>query len=231
MNGPRRATLRWALGGLALLLVSVGALGAAWQAVLSNRERSTTPPGKLVDIGGYRLHLWCMGTGSPTVILESGLSGGAFEWGYVQPVVARQQRVCSYDRAGLGYSDPGPRPRTTKQMVRELGALLDSAGIDDQLVLVGQSYGGFNVRVFATQHPARVAGIVLADTSHEDQRRRFADAKAPTGEVPAMLPYVMPVAAALGIPRLVGFGAGLETWAIDPHLRHFVDATRCRRSA
>jgi pimeloyl-ACP methyl ester carboxylesterase len=115
-------------------------------------------------------------------------------------------------------------------MVRELAALLERAGIDDQLVLVGHSSGGFNVRVFATQYPARIAGLVFADTSHEDQRPRFAAAKAPTGEMPALLPYVIPAAASVGITRLVGFGAGLSIDAIHPRLRQFVNAVRFQTS-
>ncbi len=111
-------------------------------------------------------------------------------------------------------------------MVRELSALLDRAGITGPLVLAGQSSGGFNIRVFATQNPSRVAGLVFADTSHEDQRARFAEAGAPAGEMPAVLPYVIPAAAAVGITRLVGFGAGLEIEKTHPDLRAYANAVR-----
>src|SRR5688572_15908673 len=122
-----RWTRRILIGVVALIVV--GALcGASYQAWATNRDLAAhSPPGKLVDVGGHRLHLWCTGSGSPTVILDSGLGGHAFDWGGVQPEVATFTQVCSYDRAGMGYSDAGPRPRTSQQIVRELVALLDKS--------------------------------------------------------------------------------------------------------
>jgi pimeloyl-ACP methyl ester carboxylesterase len=103
--------------------------------------------GRMVDIGGYRLNINCTGTGSPTVILDSGLGEPALSWNGVQAGVARFTRVCSYDRAGYGQSDPGPQPRSSLQVARELHALLERSQTPGPYVLVGHSFGGYNVRV------------------------------------------------------------------------------------
>lgn len=119
------------------------------------------------------LNLDCRGQGRPTVILESGLGVPAIGWIKVQPEVANFARVCSYDRAGYGWSESGPEPRTSLQCARELKALLDAAGEKGPYLLVGHSVGGFNVRVFAGQYPREVAGVVLVDASHEDEVARI----------------------------------------------------------
>jgi pimeloyl-ACP methyl ester carboxylesterase len=151
----RRALIR-----LAGFLVVVVAAGATYEWIASRRDLSATPPpGRLIDVGGHRLHIWCSGTGTPAVILESGLGGPAVSWGFVQPEVARFTRVCSYDRAGLGYSDPGPSPRTARRIARELADLLRGSGITDPLVLVGASSGGFSMRIFASEHTERISGL------------------------------------------------------------------------
>src|SRR5262245_17627964 len=171
---------RWTtriLAGFAGLLLFAGVSGATYQWIATRRDLAATPPpGRLVDIGGYRLHLWCTGSGKPAVILESGLGGGAFSWPYVQREVAGFTQVCSYDRAGFGYSDPAPGPRTSRQIARELHQLVERGGIEESLILVGASFGGFTARVFASDYPERIAGLVLVDASHENQRERYAAA-------------------------------------------------------
>src|SRR6185369_5729131 len=97
-----------------------------------------------------------------------GLGGSTADWGFVQPEVARFTRVCSYDRAGMGYSDPGPSPRTSRRIASELAELLAHSGMTESVVLVGGSIAGFDVRVFAFDHAERVAGLVLVDATHED---------------------------------------------------------------
>lgn len=124
--------------------------------------------GRSVDVGGYALNLNCTGQGSPTVILEAGLGVPAISWRPIQSEVAKFTRVCSYDRAGYDWSDPGPLPRTAAQNVKELHALLQSAAEKPPYLLVGHSYGGAYVRVYAAQYPADVTGLVLADTGNED---------------------------------------------------------------
>jgi pimeloyl-ACP methyl ester carboxylesterase len=121
-------------------------------------------------VGGRRLHLYGTGKGSPTVVLEAGAGDFSFDWSYVQPGVAQFTRVCSYDRAGYAWSDPGPRPRTGRQLAVELHTGLRRAGIRGPYVLVGQSFGGFLVRAFARYYPKEVVGMVLVDCLHEDSR-------------------------------------------------------------
>jgi pimeloyl-ACP methyl ester carboxylesterase len=138
------------------------------------------PPGKLVDVGGWRLHLNCTGevrASQPTVILEAGVGDFSVEWSLVQPGVAQFARVCSYDRAGDGWSDLGPHPRTLRQIVYELRTLLDKGGVKPPLVLVGHSYGGWLVRLYASTYPAEVAGMVLVEAGADNPRRMLPDGK------------------------------------------------------
>ncbi len=136
------------------------------------------PPGRLVDVGGWRLHLHCTGQrapGAPLVVLEPGIGDFSVEWSLVQPEVATFARVCSYDRAGDGWSEMGPHPRTFRQIVYELRTLLDRAGERPQYVMVGQSYGGWLVRTYRASHPAEVAGMVLVDAGEDDPQRIMPD--------------------------------------------------------
>jgi pimeloyl-ACP methyl ester carboxylesterase len=123
---------------------------------------------------GARLFLDCRGSGPRTVVLDSGLGvDSTATWAEVRPAVARFARVCQYDRAGMGTSPPGPRPRTSQRMVDELRALLRAAGIEPPYVLVGASFGGLNAQLFASEHPREVAGVVLVDGLHPDLDRRI----------------------------------------------------------
>jgi pimeloyl-ACP methyl ester carboxylesterase len=137
-------------------------------------------PGQLVDVGGWRLHLNCTGearAGQPTVILEAGLGDFSVEWSLVQPGVARFARVCSYDRAGDGWSELGPHPRTLRQIVYELHTLMERAGERGPFVLVGHSYGGWLVRVYQATYPNDVVGMVLVEAGAIDPWRMTADGK------------------------------------------------------
>jgi pimeloyl-ACP methyl ester carboxylesterase len=129
-----------------------------------------SPPGRLVDIGGYKLHLHCTGSGSPTVVFENGSADFSFVWDLVQPSVSKFTRACSYDRAGSAWSDPGPMPRSFEQIKVELHTALEKAGIRGPYVMVGQSYGGFLVRAFAEKYKSDVVGVVLVDAAHENER-------------------------------------------------------------
>lgn len=165
--------LRWlriAALSLCALVILLAAAGACYQAIGTPLDASRFPEGgRLVNAGGHRLMLNCTGAGSPTVILEAGWGDVSIEWRSVQPEIAKFSRVCSYDRAGYGGSDPGPMPRTSIQIATELHALLRNAGETPPYILVGHSFGGYNVRVFNGLYPNEVAGIVLADATQEDQ--------------------------------------------------------------
>jgi len=160
--------------GSAALISALASLGAIYQVVATRlSENKHPPPGRLVDVGGYRLHVQCAGPevadgGGPTVVMDAGIGECSLGWCLVQPEVAKFARVCTYDRAGLGWSDPAPTARTSRRIVEELHALLVNAGIKPPYVLVGHSFGGLNVRLYATRFPGEVAGMVLVDACHED---------------------------------------------------------------
>lgn len=127
------------------------------------------PPGRFASLGTHRLHYHCIGSGEPTVVIDAGLGGSGLDWTSVQREVAAFTRVCTYDRAGYGWSDPGPAPRTTARTVDELRALLASAGETPPFVLVGHSFGGVTVRLMAATHPAEALGLILVESSHPDE--------------------------------------------------------------
>ncbi len=132
-------------------------------------------PGELVDIGGYSLHIYCEGEGGPTVIIDAGLGDSSLRVRALQDSIAEFTQVCAYDRAGYAWSDAGPEPRTSQQIVDELALLLDGAGLEGPFVLVGHSFGGLNVNLFASEHPDLVAGVVLVDSSHPDQMNQMSE--------------------------------------------------------
>ena len=168
-SGKRRLSqlVRIVLGVLALLIGLVG-MGAGYEAVMANGDAARYPaPGRLVDVGGYRMHIACMGSGSPTVVLNSGAGGFSAEWSLVQPELAKTTRVCGFDRAGMGWSEPGPAPRSPAHIADELHTLLTNAGIDGPIVLVAHSAGGKHARLYAQRHAEQVAGIVLVDARSE----------------------------------------------------------------
>lgn len=139
-------------------------------------------PGKRIDLGTHRLYIDCRGEGSPTVIIDAGMGGFSLEWRNVQTRLSQRVRVCSYDRAGYGHSDSGPGPRTSARIAEELHLLLKKAEIPGPYLLVGHSFGGYNIRYFAHTYPQETAGLVLIDASHPGQFERF-----PRQQLPASL--------------------------------------------
>jgi len=173
----KRRILRWIgylLAGLAGLVVVLAIVGAIYQSVESSNDlRTHSPPGRLVDVNGYKMHLYCLGDGSPTVILESGLNDSWLYWYRVQPAVAKFTRVCSYDRAAVGWSDAQPEPPHSQNIALHLHSLLNNAGVKPPYVLTGHSIGGIHIRVYQNMYPSDVVGMVLVDSSHPDQMKRF----------------------------------------------------------
>jgi len=214
-NGrPRRRRIfiwlkRLGIGSVVLLILVI-VTGLAVQAYhTANAIRRYPPPGKLVDIGGFRLHLQDAGSGTPTVILEDGGLGESLGWVPIQPEVAKFTRVVSYDRAGCGWSDPSPADRTGKQVAKELNKLLEQAEIPGPYVLVGASDGGFVIRLFTHEHPDKVAGMVLVDASHEAAYAQMPESQKKVDADLNRLVKVVRVLAPLGIGRWVIPSKGL----------------------
>ena len=160
--------------GLLALIVFLLTAGVIYQAVGAAADaRRYPPPGQLVSVGEYSLHLHCTGEGSPTVILETLAGGTSANWGWVQPEIAQTTRVCAYDRAGRGWSEAGAPAQDLWGTAEDLHTLLQNAGNEGPYVLVGHSIGGLYVRAFAHQYPDEVAGVVLVDASHPEQFDRY----------------------------------------------------------
>lgn len=170
-----RASIRisgLAIAGLTALATAAGAAGATTSPA---EPVVPEPPGELVDVDGHAMHLFCTGDGSPTVVLDTGLGDASVNFWPLQETISEFTRVCTYDRAGYGWSEPGPEPRTSQQIVDELAALLEAGGETGPYVLAGHSFGGLNMILFAAEHPADVAGVVLIDSSHPDQTTALAE--------------------------------------------------------
>ena len=161
----RSLTRRLVLYPLFVALVIAG-VGGSYETIQERVDRSTTAmPGHLVDVGGRRLYVHCTGSGSPTVVLVSGLAETSVYWGgWIAPAVAQNTTVCAYDRAGQGWSDPPASPQDGAAVAADLHTLLDHAQIPGPYVLVGHSTGGAYIRVFAARYPDQVAGIVFLDS-------------------------------------------------------------------
>ncbi|HTS37096.1 MAG TPA: alpha/beta hydrolase [Candidatus Solibacter sp.] len=204
-SSPARPVLRRILTALILLFLLCASAGFLYENVSEARDRRFNPmSGRRFDVGGYKMHIDCIGEGSPAVILDSGLGDTYISWRKVQPQIAKSTRVCSYDRAGLGYSDSSPRPRTSRSIAEELHALLQAASVPPPYVLVGHSMAGYDVRIYSSLYPKEVAGMVLVDASHPDQENRFPpelkNMEASWMREAEFLAYTMP----FGVPRAMG---------------------------
>lgn len=172
------------------------------------------PPGQLVDVGGFRLHINCSGEGTPAVVLDAALGGSSISWTLVQPSLAELTRVCSYDRAGFGWSDPGPFPRTAGRIADELRTLLAKSQVPPPFVLVGHSFGGFVMRVFATRYRTEVAGLVLVDPAHPEDWVRPAPKEQIKIDRGTRLCRIGSGAARRGIARVVAALAGVGAFGL-----------------
>jgi pimeloyl-ACP methyl ester carboxylesterase len=162
-----------------------------------------SPPGKLVDLGGCRLHLHCTGAGHPSIVLDAALGASSLSWSLVQPALAKMSRVCSYDRAGFGWSDAGPMPRTAGRIADELRTLLDRGGVPPPFLLVGHSFGGLVVQIFAQRFRRDTAGMVLVDPAHAEDWARPAPKEQVLIDRGVRLCRYGVIAARIGLARLV----------------------------
>lgn len=188
-KSPSRAKRRLSIA----LLLAVGALAAVPSITIAAEDDEAplvtdslyAAPNRLVEIEpGRRINLHCTGSGAPTIVFDSGLGGGTPAWAPIQPELSKTNRACSYDRAGINFSDPSARASTSQNIVDDLHRTLAAAGIAPPYLLVGHSYGGLNMRLFATTYREEVVGLVLVDPMHEDQSEiyRALDPAKPTAE-------------------------------------------------
>lgn len=199
----RKVTERIVLSLVALAAVALAA-NSGFNAIALRHFRSK-PPGQMYQVNGHRMRIACTGSGSPTIVLDAGLGNDGLIWGGVQPVLAKTTRVCSYDRAGFGWSDALPPPRDADHIADELHGLLAAAKIGGPIVLMGHSISGMYIRDYATRYPAGVVGLIFVDGSTPLQERNPAFkalfAKKPLDGMRALQRRAL---FALGIPRLSG---------------------------
>ena len=178
-------TRTWLLNPVLVILVLL-AVGGVYERIGQSTAPAVAMRGQLVDVGPYRLHLECLGSGGPTVILEPGGGGSAASMGLITPAVARDSRACVYDRAGRGWSDPAESPPDGAQIASDLHSLLNPAHVPGPYVLAGHSFGGLYVRTYAAKYPDEVAGLVLVDSTAADDT----PVSAPTAGSYSMLKHV-----------------------------------------
>lgn len=216
MNNPKKPNpphqRRCRMGGtIALGLAVLLGTGALIQSALTSHEHiQYPPPGQMLSVGDHRLHLNCQGSGQPLVVLESGLSGWSQDWALVQPELAKQTTVCSYDRAGYAWSDEAPESATGLQAVEDLRTLLRTAGLPGSMVVVGHSWGGMLAQLLAQTHPEEVVGLVLVDALHRDQTATMdPDTHARYSRNMRLLTGSATWLAPLGLTRLAGMPASV----------------------
>ena len=166
--------LKWLFVSVAGIVVVALIAGRVYQEISESRDLERyPPPGQMVDVDGHLMHIDCIGEGSPTVILELGVGSASVSWYDIHRRLSKITKTCAYDRPGLGYSEPIDQPKRAADVAEGLHKLLRNAGIDDELVLVGWSAGGVYVREFFRRYPENVRGMLLVDSSHEQQASRI----------------------------------------------------------
>jgi pimeloyl-ACP methyl ester carboxylesterase len=197
----RSRILRWVRRILiagSSLVIALLAGGAAYQWIATRLTEQKHPaPGVLIDVGGRRLHIHSQGSGRPSVVIDAGLTGASYDWETVAAGIAKFTQVCTYDRAGYGWSDPGPRPRTSQQEAAELRTLLEKADVKAPFILLGHSWGGLNARLYASAYPDDIASLVLVDTVNTD----LVPDTEPLGQVSSLFAFLN-WTAYFGTPRL-----------------------------
>ena len=193
--------------------LAASSVAQAWYSA----QAQVPPPGKMIQVGDHRLHLNCQGSGAPVIVLESGLSGWSQDWSKVQPELAKQTTVCSYDRAGYAWSEEARTPRSGVESMEDLRTLLHNAGVQGPLVLVGHSWGGLLVQLYAQHHPDEVRGLVLVDALQHDMYRSMdPDLRASYQRHMALLTGSAAWLAPLGLPRLTNQPASVVLNKLPP---------------
>lgn len=211
-----------------ILVIALAIAGSSgFNAIELHRFRTHEMPGTIYQVSGHAMRIDCTGTGSPTLVLDAGLGNDGLIWGGVQPILSQTTRVCSYDRAGFGWSDPLSSPRDADHIAAELHGLLDAAHINGPIVLMGHSIAGIYIRDYASRYPQQVAGLIFVDGSTPLQQNnaalRAADSKGPPLWIQNLVSRTV---FAVGIPRL--FGACSRTFpGFDAHASHLQAEDRC----
>lgn len=204
-NGKRPHRWRRILGrivvGLIVLVVLLGVAGFTWNELVTRHyQKAYPPPGKMYAVDGHAMHMYCTGTGSPTLVLDSGLGDDWTVWNKVQPELSKTTQVCSYDRSGVGDSDWLPGAHDANTLADQLHALLGVAGIHKPFVLAGHSIAGLYIRAYATRYPNDLAGLIFIDSSSPDQFARLP--KEMTANIPNL--FLESWMTRLGIARAMG---------------------------
>lgn len=217
MKNDLRARIRLNLTGFLLFLfITLIAAGALFQTIAEYFDaRRFAPEGRLYSLDGYALHLYCTGSGSPTIVLESDLTYPSQQWYLVQRELSSQTQVCSYDRAGMGWSAPSPYPRKGEQIAQELYRLLNKSNVDESFIFVGFRRGTWITRLMAFYYPDMTQGIVLIEPTHESIGNQIPQAALSNLYQSDFTFRLMPVVTWLGITRLIGRSHGFD-WYTDP---------------
>jgi pimeloyl-ACP methyl ester carboxylesterase len=206
-GGPLRQPCSWEspVGSCFLAALTLASVGTGYETVGESVDTTAYPmPGELINVGGRRLHLRCTGSGSPTVVLEPGLGEASSAMAWIAPAVARDSRVCVYDRAGRGWSDAADGPLDSAQTAADLHTLLDRAHIPGPYVLAGHSFGGLYILTFAATYPDEVAGMVLLDSTAPAAAPAPSTTKPGSYDFLGRISALLPAVAHLGGARLVG---------------------------
>jgi len=213
---------RLLLAWVVMVILSIP-VGLAYQAIATAIDDRRYPaPGELVDIGSTRLHIYCAGEGSPTVIFESGMSDSGYTWATILQQTADKTRVCLYDRPGLGWSDPNDKLFFSEDVAKNLNILLENAGITPPYILVGHSIGGVYIRSYYHQHPENVLGMVFVDSTHENEATYYQKSEAEEEEDSAYktMLNLCEFIARIGILRITGvMGSLLEDSNLSPRVQ------------
>jgi pimeloyl-ACP methyl ester carboxylesterase len=227
-RGLRSRSRRWLLYPV-IATLALAAIGGGQETVAEAMDATAYPmPGRLIDVGGHRLHLHCTGSGSPTVVLEPGGGGTSSSFGWIAPAVARNTRVCVYDCAGRGWSEPAADPQDGWQIAADLHTLLQRGNVTGPYVLAGHSFGGLYTLTFAARYPGEVAGMVLVDSTAPAPTANPGPVSHGSSDIMDRLSAVTSSSARLGLSRLYGLS---DYGSLPPRSRDEARATGASASA